>query len=476
MNVKGKRSHLQTNSAYYLTILVAIASLILLGASSLRHFLLQSSALDLAAFDQWVYLLSQDLPPISSFFNVHVLGDHAAFILYPVSLLYRIYADVHWLLLVQAIALAIGAIPLYALSLQSGLSHLEAKAISLCYVLYPAIFNSNFYADFRPEAIAVPGLLWAMWAGLAQKPWQLVASVALVLSCKERLSLTVIALGIWFCLERRRRYGWGCIAAGIIWCGLTMGYIIPLLRNGNPSGLEFYGSLGGSLREIVVNILKNPTILLVRLFSFDSLGYCLLLVAPIILGLHWRTMAVLIPAIPMLLLNVLSDYAPQRDLIHHYSLPIFPFLFVWLVRSQALYRKRQQRQWLKPRWLIIWAAIAFLVLAKYDYFFTRYLSHLSNLPSVYAAISQVSPQPGGVLTASHLAPHLSHRPLIHAFSSSLPNLTQLQQYDYILLDKRHFKPVNASTIEQLTNLLQSTPQFQLIYTQNAVFLFKKLPS
>lgn len=240
--------------------------------------------------------------------------------------------------------------------------------------------------------------------------------------------------------------------------------------------MEFYGSLGGSLREIVVNILKNPTILLVRLFSFDSLGYCLLLVAPIILGLHWRTMAVLIPAIPMLLLNVLSDYAPQRDLIHHYSLPIFPFLFVWLVRSQALYRKRQQRQWLKPRWLIIWAAIAFLVLAKYDYFFTRYLSHLSNLPSVYAAISQVSPQPGGVLTASHLAPHLSHRPLIHAFSSSLPNLTQLQQYDYILLDKRHFKPVNASTIEQLTNLLQSTPQFQLIYTQNAVFLFKKLPS
>lgn len=476
MKLKGKRSHLQTDSTYYLARLVAIASLILLGASSLRHFLLQSSALDLAAFDQWVYLLSQDLPPISSFFNVHVLGDHAAFILYPVSLLYRIVPNVHWLLLLQAIALAIGAIPLYVLCLQSGLSHREAKAIAVCYVLYPAIFNSNFYADFRPEAIAVPGLLWAMWAGIAQKPWQLVASVALVLSCKERLGLTVIALGIWFFLERRRFYGLGCIAAGIIWCIFTMGYVIPLLRNGNPSGLEFYGSLGGSVGEIVVNIFKQPHLILERLFSLENLGYCLLLVAPMILGLHWRTIAVLIPAIPMLLLNLLSDYEPQRDLIHHYSLPIFPFLFMWLVRSQALYRKRQQQQWLTPRWLIIWAAIAFFALAKYDYFFTRYLSHLSNLPSVYAAISQVKEQPGGVLTASHLAPHLSHRPLIHAFSSSVPTLTQLQQYDYILLDKQHFKPVNASTIEQITNLLQSSPQFQLTYAQKDVFLFKKSPS
>ncbi len=153
----------------YLTILVAIASLILLASSSLRHFLLQSSALDLAAFDQWVYLLSQDLPPISSFFGVHVLGDHAAFILYPISLLYRIKADLHWLLLIQAIALAIGSIPLYALSRHYGLSNLEARSITLCYILYPAIFNSNFYADFRPETLAVPGLLWAIQSGVRAK-------------------------------------------------------------------------------------------------------------------------------------------------------------------------------------------------------------------------------------------------------------------------------------------------------------------
>ena len=456
----------------YLTVLVAIASLILLAASSLRHFLLQSSALDLAAFDQWVYLLSQDLPPISSFFKVHVLGDHAAFILYPISLLYRIKADLHWLLLIQAIALAMGAIPLYAIS-RRYLSNLESRAIALCYLLYPAIFNSNFYADFRPESLAVPGLLWAMSAAIAGKSWQLATAIALVLSCKERLGLTVIALGVWFCLcEGKRVYGWGCIVAGVIWCVFTMGYLIPLLRSGNPSGLEFYSSLGSSTSEIGLNLLKNPALLLGRLFLGDRLGYCLLLVAPVILGLHWREVALLIPALPMLLLNLLSDYAPQRDLIHHYSLPIFPFIMVWLVRSLAIYRQQQQRQWLKPKWLILWAAIAFLALGKYDYFVTRYLSHLSNLPSVYAALSQV-PGQGSVLTAAHLAPHLSHRAIVDLFTDSLPTPAQLNRYDYVLLDAQHPEKLAPETLAALKDRLRSAPNFQLTYSQNDVFMFKK---
>ena len=458
---------------YYLTILIAIASLILLAASSLRHFLLQSSALDLAAFDQWIYLLSQDLPPISSFFGVHVLGDHAAFILYPISLLYRIKADLHWLLLIQAVALAMGAIPLYALSRQSGLSNLESRTITLCYILYPAIFNSNFYADFRPEAIAVPGLLWAMWAGNAGKSWQLAIAIALVLSCKERLGLTVVALGLWFYLcEKKRVYGVGCIVAGTVWCFFTMGYVIPLLRSGNPSGLEFYSSLGDSSSEIALNIFKNPSLLFARLFLGDRLGYCLLLVAPVILGLHWREVAVLIPALPMLLLNLLSDYAPQRDLIHHYSLPIFPFIMVWLVRSLAAYRKQQQRQWLKPKLLILWAAIAFLVLGKYDYFFTRYLSHLSNLPSAYAALSQV-PAQGSVLTAEHLAPHLSHRAIVHTFSNSPQTPAQLNRYDYVLMDTQHPGRLTPEILATLKERLRSASNFQLTYSQNDVFLFKK---
>ncbi|MEH2064597.1 MAG: DUF2079 domain-containing protein [Nostoc sp.] len=84
--------------------MLGVSALILFICRSLRHQLFQSNALDLAVFDQWVYLASQGLPTISSFFGFQMIGDYAAFILYLIVPLYKIYPDVHWLFAVQAIA------------------------------------------------------------------------------------------------------------------------------------------------------------------------------------------------------------------------------------------------------------------------------------------------------------------------------------------------------------------------------------
>jgi uncharacterized membrane protein len=73
--------------------------------SSLRHALFQSTAFDLGIFDQAVYLISRNLPPISTFTGFHILGDHAAIIFYPIAILYKIYPDVHWLFAIQALTL-----------------------------------------------------------------------------------------------------------------------------------------------------------------------------------------------------------------------------------------------------------------------------------------------------------------------------------------------------------------------------------
>jgi uncharacterized membrane protein len=324
--------------------MIGVSSLILFTASSLRHFLFQSTALDLAVFDQWVYLTSQGFPPISSFLGFHMIGDHAAFILYFIALPYKIYPDVHWLFAIQASALALGCLPIYALSLQTGLSVAYARAIAISYLLYPALFNINFFTDFRPEAIAVPGILWASWAGIAGKTRQLIIAITLVLSCKDTLSLTVIAFGIWLSLSHHRRiYGIGCIVAGTVWSLFTIGYLVPLLRGGQAGGVVFYNSLGDSPRQIIWNIITNPGLILEKFFVPDTLFYYLLLLLPVIIGLHWRQSMTILPALPMLLLNIISDYGAQRDLTHHYSLPIFPFIIVWLLRSIKQYQKEKKK-------------------------------------------------------------------------------------------------------------------------------------
>lgn len=459
---------------YYLTWVVGISSLVLFGFSSLRHALFQSTALDLAFFDQLVYLVSVGLPPISSLFGFHILGDHAAFILYPIALLYKINADVHWLFAIQALALAIGAIPIYALSLQSGLSFVYARSIALSYLLYPALFNINFYTDFRPETIAVPALLWAIWAGIANRTAQLIIAIVLILSCKDTLSLTVIALGVWFAVsENRRIYGLGCITAGAIWFLFTINYLVPLLRRGQPGGISFYSSLGGSFSEIIWKLLTHPGEMLERFLLPDRLFYYLLLILPVIIGLSWRQIATMLPALPMLLINILSDFSAQRDLIHHYSLPIFPFIFVWLIRSIEQYKQQHKRQWLTTRILVTWAVIMFFALAKYGYFTSRYLSSLSNINYVRTAVNLV-PSQGSVLATTHIGPHLSHRQIIKVINKN-SDIEQVDssEFDYVILDLQHpGRGISAKLMNNLVDNFKKYPEWKLSYKRDQVFVLK----
>ncbi|MFN6464458.1 MAG: DUF2079 domain-containing protein [Nostoc sp. DedVER02] len=454
----------------YISYLVIIGTLILFISSSLRHLLFKSNALDLALFDQWVYLISQNLPPISSFFGFHVVGDHAAFILYPISLLYKIHPSEYWLFLVQALGLASGCLPTYLLSLQAGLSMPYSRAISLSYLLYPALFNSNFFTDFRPESIAVPALLWAMWAAIEKCTYQLFFAIGLVLICKDSLSLTVIAFGIWLLLEHRKAYGLACILIGLSWYIFTIGYLTPFLRGGQAGGVVFYASLGSSPKEIIINIFSNPNLILGKFLSPEAFFYYFLLLVPVIIGLHWKQILFLIPALPMLLLNIISDYSSQRDLAHHYSLPIFPFVIVWLIYSIKEYQQQNKRYWLKPKILIISAIISFLALAKYDFFITRYLSNLSNISSLYNAVSLVKTKES-VLTTANIAPHLAKRQTIKLLSKDRPSEKYDEIFKYILLDLINNK---SEFIPDLIYQLKNSSTFKLVYETDKVFLFVRV--
>ncbi|MGK7954838.1 MAG: DUF2079 domain-containing protein, partial [Crocosphaera sp.] len=134
-------------------LIIVISIIILFFCSSLKHILFQSTAWDLAIFDQAVYLISQGKTPISSFLNIHILGDHAALIFYFLSLFYKISSSVYWLLFIQAFSLSFGALPIYYLSQYHGLNKSKSLTLSIVYLLYPLIFNINLF-DFHPDVIA----------------------------------------------------------------------------------------------------------------------------------------------------------------------------------------------------------------------------------------------------------------------------------------------------------------------------------
>ena len=452
-----------------LVYLISISSIILFIASSVRHALFQSTAFDLGIFDNGVYLISQGKTPYVTFRELHILGDHAAWILYPIALLYKIYPHVHWLFAVQAIALSLAALPIWYLAKLEGLKESQANTIALVYLLYPLIFNVNLF-DFHPEVIAVSAILWAVLAARLNKLFWFCVAIIIILGCKAVLALTVAAMGIWWLIwEKKRLYGIIAVVAGVSWFIIATQIIIPHFSGEEAAAVGRYTFLGNSVLEIAKNLILKPQIILSYLFNLANLEYLLLLFIPVIWGISWQHLTNLIPAIPTLFLNLLTDYQPQKDLIHQYSLPIVPFLLLTAIASLAA-----GNSWLKTnRNIIIWSIIAFLALAKVGYFSSKYLNSLDTWKATHEALTMIDTQ-GSILTSAHIATHLTHRSIVElAIEGS--DSKDVTQFDYILLNLRH--PGWNSSSEIVNNLLnqaKQNSQFQLVYQKDDIFLFQKL--
>ena len=310
-------------------LMIVVTTIVLFTASSARHALFQSTVFDLAIFDQAIYLISQNQTPFSSLIAINIWGDHAAFIFYPLALLYKIYPDVHWLFLVQAVSLALGAWPSWSLARQAGLNNSISWAIACIYLLYPLVFNVNLF-DFHPEVIALPALLAAILAARLNKNLWFFAAIVLVLICKAVLSLTVAAMGLWLlCFDKKRNCGFIALFLGAGWFLVATQAVIPYFNQGREhAGIGRYQYLGNSVFEIAINLIVKPNLVLERLFSLETFEYLALLLLPVIWWLSPHHVSSLISAVPMLAMNILSDIPAQRDLIHQYSVPILPFC--WL--------------------------------------------------------------------------------------------------------------------------------------------------
>ncbi|MDJ0678953.1 MAG: DUF2079 domain-containing protein [Xenococcaceae cyanobacterium MO_167.B52] len=452
-----------------LILLIGISASILFICSSIRHLLFQSN-FDLAIFDNALYLISQGQQPFVAFRGLHILGDHAALILYPLAGLYKIYPSIYWLFAIQAVALALGTLPLWYLAREAGLKQTETKTVILVYLLYPLIFNVNL-ADFHPEVMAIPAILGAVLAARKKQLWWFILAIAFILSCKAVLALTVVGMGVWLIgWERKYQYGAIAISSGLVWFALATQIIIPHFSGSEAAAVDRYSYLGNSVLEIIQNLLLKPWLIGNQVFSLGTLEYIILLILPVLWAISFRSnYTPLIGAIPILLVNILSESASQRNLVHQYSLPILPWLFLVVISTMAA-----RKAWLKSqRAILLWSICAFLALAKFGYFGSLYLESLDTWRATSEAIAQIQTK-DGVLTNTDIAPHLTHRPLVQLATIGSES-NDLSEIKYVLLNFRH--PGWASsreTVEILGQKLRQMPEFKLQYQRDDVVLWVKI--
>lgn len=454
-------------------VAIAAVALGLFGFAWLRHALFWSGAFDLGIFDQAVYLISRGLPPVSSFMGFPILGDHAALVLYLIAPLYWVHAGPATLFALQAVALASGAYPVHRLAIR----HLDERAANtfvLLYLLSPIVFNANAF-DFHPDTLALPGLLWALEAAEAGSMRRFAVACVWVLSCKEVLSLTVLFLGVrLLCFrdaQKRGRKAMALLAMGLggAWFVVSTQIIIPRFSGHEVAALSRYAYLGHGFAAVAFALVLDPWRWLPHVLSLHTVGYLAMLLLPVAGGLALGSPLDLLPAVPALMLNVLSEAASQTDVMHQYAIPILPFLLVAAMRSP--WTREMHGLLTFDRWARAWALAGFVLLAKWIFLFQLYLPGCPQIPAIAGALARVDAS-SPVLTSHEIAPHLADRQEV-AFYTDRCTLDD-PRYHYVLvdLDRPSWETSRVHLVSEVARL-RGDRRFQLIYREDGVLLFSR---
>ena len=449
--------------------------------SSLRHAWFQSNAWDLGIFDQAIYLISQGQTPISTFLNFHILGDHAAFVLYPIGLIYRAIPSTYLLLVMQSIAIASCIFPLHKFANSKRLNPRSKKITISFFMLFPIIFNLSIF-DFHPEAIAMP-ILTSLACELEQKdirPGKVILLAFLSLTCKITISILIVGFGARELLKNRKTIGSLLMILGTAWFALASKLIIPfyggpsasLARHANKFGLD-YDSIF-DLSSIPENIKALST----QLLTTSNLEYLVLLIAPaffiFLVKKPKRTARRLIPFFPLLTINLLSTSLSMKSLVFQYSVFLVPLLAI--ETTYFLQENGSRLSFISKasahRMVIITSLVGFVALSRITFFFNQYQTNFPTINELNVAIRLVNEE-SSVLTSSIIAPHLSKRKDIRV--SDVENSLDISNYDEILLDTaRPGWKSNSDIVDSIYSRARESDKWEMAYHKKSIFLWRKL--
>jgi len=298
--------------------------------SVLRHEAFETGRFDLGNMVQAVWSTAHGhLLQVTNLHGAQIsrLAAHVDPILVVFAPLWWIWPSPSLLLTTQALAVALGALPLFWLARKHTDSERAALGFSLAYLLFPATEWMTLN-EFHPVALACPLLLFAIWYLDENRLLPFALFAALAALTREEVPLVIAGLGIWYAIGRRRWLAGGTIAAaGIAATAIAIQVVIPHFNHG--SGSSFYGrynAVGGSAAGIVRKAFTDPGRLVSVAFDHGGAHYLLDLLLPIA-GLALLAPLLLVALVPELALNLLSSVDAQRSIHYHYVAAEIPILF-----------------------------------------------------------------------------------------------------------------------------------------------------
>jgi uncharacterized membrane protein len=289
-----------------------------------NHYGFGTFSFDLGIFDQGVWLLSRFKTPFITLLGLNLFGDHTSFILFLLVPLYWIFPSAAVLLVTQAAALGVGALPTFLIARHKLQSERLALGVAVAYLINPVIAWTNL-EQFHPDSFEVPLALFAIYFMLRRKWTWFAVFVAALLLVKEDVFLLTVTLGLYVAVYFDRRVGLLTALASIAWFALAFRVILPALNGvGTLDSWRLTGEFG-SIGGLFIAAVTHPWRVAAVALGPGRPWYLWQLLAPLAL-LPLLSPGLLIVAAGPLLSNTLSSFGYQHDIRYHYSTLIIPVL------------------------------------------------------------------------------------------------------------------------------------------------------
>lgn len=321
-----------------LLVLLAAAGIgtFLVHLAILRHHGFGTRAFDLGIYDNIAWNSSHG----------HLLGCslikggvHTAAHFDPImigfSLPYALVPRAETLMVLQAIWVMSGVIPVYLIAQRRLDDRLAATILALGFALYPSV-HGVIVRDFHSLALLATPALWMLWCLDAQRNFGYWLAFAVTLLTREDASLFVIGIGIYALVattERRR---------GALTIGLAIAYLLvvklavmpdPALLMQDSDHTYAYANRyrrlipadGGAL-DGVATLLTNPAFVLGHVLTMEKFSSAVAFLLPLgllPLGAGRRTLIAAYGVAFIFLATHKTFYYP----LSHYSSVLYPALF-----------------------------------------------------------------------------------------------------------------------------------------------------
>ena len=252
----------------------------------IRHLSCSSSNYDLGIFVQTFYNLKEHFTLDNTCERNRAISHlqvHTSLFYYVLAPLYFLFPKAQTLLLVQAVAVSTGVIPLTLLVKKRGISNKAAIGIAVVYLYSLGAWGGCFY-DFHENVFLLPLLLWCFYCYEAKKTKWLFAAAFAVCTVKEDAPLYILIFACYILFSQGKKEckkAVGLIALSGVYVSCAFAY---LTKHGLGLMSSRYSNLiiDDSLFSIVKVALTNPAYLMTQMFQVDKLPFMIALFLPII--------------------------------------------------------------------------------------------------------------------------------------------------------------------------------------------------